>query len=127
MRPASTLAITLMVLMTLSGCSSSKWEVVAKGNARTKRRSIEFAAATATATIKHPGSIGVRFSGSDGAGSALWSCQRRGHRSSGRVALKHADRVYVLSRVAGARSCFVGVLVNITGADKTIKVEILKR
>jgi hypothetical protein len=81
----------------------------------------------ATATIQHPGSIRVRFSGSDGAGGATWSCQRRGHRSVGSVALKRADRVYVLSRVAGARSCFVGVLVNIVGPDKTVKVEILKR
>lgn len=117
-----------MALMAVSGCSSSSWEVIAKGDARTKRRSaIEIAAAMATATIQHPGSIRVRFSGSDGAGGATWSCQRRGHRSVGSVALKRADRVYVLSRVAGARSCFVGVLVNIVGPDKTVKVEILKR
>jgi hypothetical protein len=107
--------LALVVVGAVSG-STLSWRVV-----KSKTVSGQFAATAASATIKHPTGVAVRFRGSGVHGMAAWGCSKGLSVSS--WSRQYGPGLHTLAHVRGKDSC--DVVASIGGSGR-VTVQILK-
>jgi hypothetical protein len=113
---AAVLASALVISASASSSSAYTWRVV-----KSKSASGQFAATAASATIRHPLGIAVRFRGTGVSGMAAWACTKGFSVSS--WSRTYGRGLHVLGHVRGKGSC--DVTASVAGAGR-ITVQILK-
>ena len=112
-RAIPALAVAVVTLTAISGVAlASGWRVVSQHSA-----SGQFAAVAASATVRHPHEIAVRFNG--GSGFVAWACDK-GY-SIGSWSHNYGRGFHVLGHVYGKNSCDVTASVGGSRAGSASK------
>ena len=121
-RTSGTLALAVVAALSFSASALSEtsgWRVI-----KSKSVTGAFAVTAASATVKRPKGVAVRFIGRRVRGSVVWACSKGSSVASWSRRREYGPGLYALRHVRGKDSC--NVTASVTGEGR-ITLQILKR